>query len=213
MLHRAGLYSTHDVNIHLSGKPKSATARPLSAIQPLQIDPPPITLTSPSLQQAKDNPLSINQPMSSYECVMEAIYSQHSLPSRVDGAKDINDINSPYICPETYHRFLVCFSSLFKEKHFYATKLKENLTYVNKYINLLLSNHHIVYSIALATLNRTQKEADAIEDTLKAVKLQQKETGDEMMKLFTSLTTKTNHLERIKANLGKQSSVLSAIRV
>lgn len=69
------------------------------------------------------------------------------------------------------------------------------------------------FSIALATLSRTQKEADAIEDTLKAVKLHQKETNDEMMKLFTLLTTKTNHLERIKANLGQQSSVLSAIRV
>ena len=62
-------------------------------------------------------------------------------------------------------------------------------------------------------MNRTQKEADAIEDTLKAVKIHQKETSDEMMKLFISLTTKTNHLEKIKANLGQQSSVLSAIRV
>ena len=128
MLHRAGLYSTHDVNLHLSvAKPKSATARPLSAIQQFQIDPPPITLTSPSQQQVKDNPLSVNQPINSYECLMEAINSLHA---SVDGAYDINDIHSPYVCPETYHRFLLCFSSLFKEKYSHATKLKENLRYV-----------------------------------------------------------------------------------
>ena len=70
-----------------------------------------------------------------------------------------------------------------------------------------------LFSKALSTLSRTQEEANAIEDTLKAVKLHQKETNDEMMKLFTALTTRTNHLERVKANLGQQSSVLSAIRV
>ena len=69
------------------------------------------------------------------------------------------------------------------------------------------------FSIALTTLSRTQKEANAIEDTLKAVRLHQKQTSDGMMQLFTALTTKTNHLEKIKANLGQQSSVLSAIRV
>ena len=134
LLHRAGLYSTHDVNAHLSGKPRSATARPLSAIQQFQIDAPPITLTSPSQQQAKDNPLFFNQPMNSYECLMEAIHCLHTPSSVIDGAKDINDVNSPYIGPETYHRFLVCFSSLFKEKHLYATKLKKNLRYVKYYI-------------------------------------------------------------------------------
>lgn len=85
----------------------------------------------------------------------------------------------------------------------------------------MLINEHIQYcimmysyiSVALATLRKTQEEADAIEDTLKAVKLHQKQTVDEMMKLFTLLTTKTNYLERIKANLGKQSSVASAMRV
>lgn len=86
------------------------------------------------------------------------------------------------------------------------------LLYIRMYAMLLLKIF-ILYSIALATLNRTQKEADAIEDTLKAVKIHQKETSDEMMMLFTSLTTKTNYLERVKANLGQQSSVLSAIRV
>ena len=86
------------------------------------------------------------------------------------------------------------------------------LLYIRMYTMLLLKIF-ILFSIALATLNRTQKEADAIEDTLKAVKIHQKETSDEMMMLFTSLTTKTNYLERVKANLGQQSSVLSAIRV
>ena len=134
LLHRAGLYSTHDVNVNVAAKPKSATARPLSAIQQFQIDPPPITLTSPSQQQAKDNLVSVNQPMNSYECLMEAISFLHTPSSTVDGALDINDINSPYICPETYHRFLVCFSSLFKEKYSHATKLKENLRYYSMYI-------------------------------------------------------------------------------
>ena len=78
-------------------------------------------------------------------------------------------------------------------------------------VNIL--EHLIIFSIALATLSRTQEEANAIEDTLKAVRLHQKETSDGMMELFTALTTKTNHFERIKANLGQQSSVLSAIRV
>lgn len=130
LLHRAGLYSTHDVNLHLSGKPKSATARPLSAIQQFQVDPPPIMLTCPSQQQVKDNPLSVNQPINSYECLLEAINSLLTPSSTVDGANDINDINSPYVCPETYYRFLICFSSLFKEKYSHATELKENLRYV-----------------------------------------------------------------------------------
>ena len=130
LLHRAGLYSTHDINVGLNTKPKSATGRPLSAIQQFQIDAPPITLTSPSQQQVKDNPLSVNQPMNSYECLMEAMNSLNTRPSIVDGALDINDINSPYVCPETYHRFLICFSSLFKEKYYHATKLKENLRYI-----------------------------------------------------------------------------------
>ena len=134
LLHRAGLYSTHDINVTLRAKPKSATARPLSAIQQFQVDPPPITLTSPSQQQAKDNPVSVNQPMNSYECLIEAINLLHTPSSPVDGALDINDINSPYVCPETYHRFLICFSSLFKEKYYHATKLKDNLRYVNTYI-------------------------------------------------------------------------------
>ena len=131
LLHRAGLYSTHDINIHLSGKPKSATARPLSAIQQFQVEPPPITLTSPSQHQVKENPVSVNQPMNSYECLMEATNFLHGPSSTVDGASDINDINSPYVCPETYHRFLICFSSLFKEKFSRAAKLKENLRYSN----------------------------------------------------------------------------------
>ena len=130
LLHRAGLYSMHDINLSLNAKPKSATARPLSAIQQFQIDAPPITLTSPSQQQVKDNPVSVNQPMNSYECLMEAIKSLHTPSSTVDGVLDVNDINSPYVCPETYHRFLLCFSSLFKEKYYYATQLKENLRYV-----------------------------------------------------------------------------------
>ena len=136
LLHRAGLYSTHDVTAHLSGKPRSANARPLSAIQQ-----PPITLTSPSQQQVKDNPLSFNQPMNSYECLMEAIHCLRTPSSVIDGARDINDINSPYIGPETYHRFLVCFSSLFKEKNFYATNLKENLRYVYTYISYITIKH------------------------------------------------------------------------
>jgi len=69
------------------------------------------------------------------------------------------------------------------------------------------------YSKALSTLSRTQSEAEAIEVTLKQVKVQQKETSKEMLELFTLLTVKTNQLERIKANLGHQSSVLSAMRV
>ena len=129
LLHRVGLYSTHRMNA--SGKPKSATVRPLSAIQHIPVEAPPITLTSPSQQQARDNPLSINQPINSYECLMEAINFLHAPSSALDGALDINDINSPYICPGTYHRFLVCFSSLFKEKYSQATKLKENLRYIS----------------------------------------------------------------------------------
>ena len=78
------------------------------------------------------------------------------------------------------------------------------------FVLFLVSFHH---SKALSTLSRTQNEADAIEDTLKQVKIQQKETSEEMLKLFTLLTVKTNQLERIKANLGHQSSVLSAMRV
>lgn len=130
LLHRAGLYSTHDINVHLSSKPKSGTARPVSAKQPFD-PPPPITLTSPSQQIAKDNPLPVNQPVNSYECLKEAISFLRSASSTVDSENIINDINSPYICPETYHRFLLCFSSLFKEKNLHATKLKENLTYVD----------------------------------------------------------------------------------
>ena len=147
LLHRAGLYSIHDVTAHLSGKPRSAAARPLSARQPFQIDAPPITLTSPSQQQVKDNPLSFNQPMNSYECLMEAIHCLRTPSSVIDGARDINDINSPYIGPETYHRFLVCFCSLFKEKNFYATNLKENLRYVTVYTYVYYVTIENLYSL------------------------------------------------------------------
>ena len=128
MLHRAGLYSTHDVNVHLCGKPKSATARPLSALQQqLQAEPPPITLTSPSQQQIKDGPLPVNLPLSSHDCLMETIYFLYGPSAAVTA--NISDIGSPYVCPETFHRFLICFSSLFKEKFTNAMKLKDNLRY------------------------------------------------------------------------------------
>ena len=129
LLHRAGLYSTHDINSHLSGKPKSAaTARPLSALQQqLQTEPPPITLTSPSQQQIKDGPLSVNLPISSHECLMETINFLYGPSAAVTSS--ISDIGSPYVCPETFRRFLICFSSLFKEKFTSAQKLKDNLRY------------------------------------------------------------------------------------